>query len=313
MKYSFVIPCYNSEATIKVVVSEIFETMQSHNELDFEIILVNDYSKDGTENVIFNLSNENTNVTAITMSKNFGQHSALLAGYSFTSGDIVISLDDDGQTPANQVYDLINKLEEGYDVIFAKYPDKQHNFMRNLGSKLNDVMANKLMNKPKNLYLSSYFVARKYIINEMLKYNSPYPYISGLVLRTTASISNVNVKHRNREIGKSGYTFTSLIKLWLNGFTAFSIKPLRISVYIGIIAAFFGLLLLIYSLVNWLNNPMVPQGWTSMIATTAILGGIILAVLGMIGEYIGRIYMSLNETPQYVIKKTSRDNNHEEK
>lgn len=303
MLYSFVIPCYNSEKTISSVVKEIQDKMQDMQINDYNIILVNDYSKDNTKEVIFHLAEENDNIIALSMAKNFGQHAALLAGYKFAKGDYVISLDDDGQTPANQIDRLINKINEGYDVVFANYVSKHHSSFRNFGSKVNDFMAVKLINKPKDLYLSSYFIARKFVIEEMLRYNQPFPYVSGLILRTTANVCNVNVEHRSREVGESGYTFGKLFKLWLNGFTAFSIKPLRVSVYCGILVAIFGFCMVAYALYNWATNPDAVMGWTSTIALIAIIGGVILVVLGMIGEYIGRIYLSINNSPQYVIRE----------
>lgn len=303
MKYSFVIPCYHSAKTIGGVVNEIVSKMQQMQEGSYEIILVDDCSGDGTKEAVFQLAEQMKNVTAVTFSKNFGQHAALLCGYRLVQGDYVISLDDDGQTPANEVDRLIDKMNEGYDVVFASYPNKQHSSFRNFGSKVNDYMARKLINKPKDLYLSSFYIARRYVIDEMVQYKNPFPYVSGLVLRTTSSICNVDVDHRSRETGSSGYTFSKLFKLWLNGFTAFSIKPLRISIYWGLIVAVFGLVLFIYSIINWFNNPAVPMGWTSTTATLAIIGGSILVVLGMIGEYIGRVYISMNDSPQYVIKE----------
>ena len=303
MDYSFVIPCYNSSKTIRSVVEEINSTMERLMYHSFNIILVNDFSSDNTKEVIFDIACKYENVIAISMSKNFGQHAALLAGYKYANGNFVISLDDDGQTPANQVDRLINKINEGYDVVFASYNNKHHSAFRNFGSKVNDYMATKLINKPRDLYLSSYFIARKFVIDEMLRYQQPFPYVSGLVLRTTANICNVPVDHRSREIGNSGYNFVKLFKLWLNGFTAFSIKPLRIAVYLGFLIAFFGFLTVIYALVNRLTNPNFMIGWTSLIALIAIVGGMILIVLGMIGEYIGRIYISINNSPQYVIRE----------
>lgn len=257
MKYSFVIPCYNSSKTIVSVVDEIMDTMKKDL---FEIILVNDYSSDNTKDVIFDIAEKYDNVMSINFSKNFGQHAALLAGYSKTSGEYIISLDDDGQTPANQVYRLIDKLNEGYDIVFANYKVKHHNKFRNIGSKINDLMAGKLINKPKGLYLSSYFIAKRYVIDELIKYDSSFPYVSGLLLRTTSNVVNVDVDHRDRVYGESGYTFMKLLMLWLNGFTAFSIKPLRVSVYMGVLVAIVGFILLIYSLLNKIINPEVPMG-----------------------------------------------------
>jgi glycosyltransferase, family 2 len=301
-KISFVIPCYNSSKTIESVVNEIVTTVNQRDD-EYEIILVNDCSTDDVWNVIKKLRKDNRRIKGICFAKNFGQHSALMAGYNKASGDIVVSLDDDGQTPADEVYSLIDKLNEGYDVVYASYDHKQHSSARNLGTKLNNMMCEKLLGKPKGLTITSYFVAKRFVIDEIKKYSNSYAYVPGLVLRTTNSIASVPVNHRAREEGKSGYSFTKLIALWMNGFTAFSVKPLRISTFIGMMTAVIGFIYCIFILVNKIINPKVPIGWTSTIGVMLLIGGMILFVLGMIGEYLGRAYISLNNSPQYVIKE----------
>ena len=301
-KISFVIPCYNSSKTIESVVNEIVTTVNKRDD-EYEIILVNDCSTDDVWNVIKKLRKYNSRIKGICLAKNFGQHSALMAGYNKASGDIVVSLDDDGQTPADEVYSLIDKLNEGYDVVYASYDHKQHSSVRNLGTKLNNMMCEKLLGKPKGLTITSYFVAKRFVIDEIKKYSNSYAYVPGLVLRTTNSIASVPVNHRAREEGKSGYSFTKLIALWMNGFTAFSVKPLRISTFIGMMTAVIGFIYCIFILVNKIINPKVPIGWTSTIGVMLLIGGMILFVLGMIGEYLGRAYISLNNSPQYVIKE----------
>lgn len=302
MKISFVIPCYNSSKTITKVVDEIVTVVKEKKD-DYEIILVNDSSTDNVWEVIKQLSKENKKIKGICFAKNFGQHSALMAGYNKTSGDIIVSLDDDGQTPADEVYSLIDKLEEGYDVVYASYENKKHNAARNIGTKINNIMCEKLLSKPKNLTLTSYFVARRFVIEEVEKYNNSYAYVPGLVLRTTKAISSAPVKHRARQEGNSGYSLKKLIALWMNGFTAFSVKPLRISSFIGVFTALIGFLYCIYILINKIVNPLTPVGWSSTIGVILLIGGMILFVLGMIGEYLGRVYISLNNSPQYVIKE----------
>lgn len=313
MLISFVIPCYGSEKTIEDVVCEVKDTIGKRKNLDYEIILVNDNSPDRVLEKIKLLANNDFKIKGIDIAKNFGQHSALMAGYNIAKGEIVVSLDDDGQTPANEVFKLIDKLEEGYDVVFARYETKKHSLFRNFGSSVNDIMARVLIGKPKDLYLSSYFVAKSFVIKEIVRYKNAYPYVSGLVLRTTNKFINVDVNHRSREIGNSGYTFKKLLNLWINGFTAFSVKPLRISLLIGVIFACFGFLFGIYIIVNKFINPNVPVGWSSTMAFSAFLGGLILVMLGMIGEYVGRIYLSINNSPQYVIRESinTEENNYE--
>lgn len=303
-KISFVVPCYNSENTIEKVIEEVDTTIKKQEDYSYEVILVNDCSKDNVWNKIKQICEKNKNVKGVSFAKNFGQHAALIAGYKYVSGDIVVSIDDDGQIPVDEVFSLIEKIEEGYDVVYASYANKKHSFFRNIGTKLNNFMCEKLLKKPKELMITSYFAAKKFIIDEVVKYNNPYTYVPGLVLRTTNNIASVPVKHRQREVGSSGYNFKKLLSLWINGFTAFSVVPLRISMILGITISFLGFIYMIYVLINKIINPIVPLGWTSTISILLLLGGMILFVLGMIGEYIGRIYISINNSPQYVIKET---------
>lgn len=302
MKISVIIPCYGSEKTLEKVVEEVTMTMRQRD-VDYEIILVNDCSPDNVWGVITRLAEENEKITGISFAKNFGQHSALLAGYRACTGDLILSMDDDGQTPADELFFLVDKVEEGYDVVYATYDNKQHSGFRNLGSKVNDFMCEKLLGKPKGLMVSSYFIAKKFIIDEICKYKNPYCYVLGLVLRTTNNIGSVPVKHRVREIGQSGYTLKKLLALWMNGFTAFSIQPLRIATMLGVVFAIFGFVYTVYIIINHFCNPLTPIGWSSTIAAIMVVGGLILSVLGMIGEYLGRVYISLNDAPQYVIKE----------
>ena len=302
MKYSFVIPCYNSSQSISLVVKEIQDKMLEMQETEYEIILVNDHSKDNTKEVIFSLADQ-PNIRAISLAKNSGQDAACLCGYKASKGDYVISLDDDGQNPANEVDKLINKLNEGYDVVIAHYPNKQHESWRNIGSKVNDIMEIEMLGKPKELYVGSYFIAKRFIIDQITQYTNPYPYIRGLLLSATDNIANVDVHHRSREFGTSQYTLKKLLGLWINGFTSFSVKPLRISTVIGGVIALLGFVMTLYAVIHKLLHPEISAGWASLMSVTTMIGGMILLMLGMIGEYVGRIYISINHTPQYVIQE----------
>ncbi|MDE7259574.1 MAG: glycosyltransferase family 2 protein, partial [Lachnospiraceae bacterium] len=232
---SFVIPCYRSVQTIGRVVEEIDTVMEKMPEYEHEIVLVNDSSPDDTFEVIRGLCARRKDICGINLARNFGQHAALMAGFRYIRGEIVVCLDDDGQTPADEVGKLLGEIEEGYDVVYAKYTHKQHSGFRNFGSKINELMTRVMLGKPKELYLSSYFAARRFVVDEMMRYTNPYPYVIGLVLRTTKNITNVEVSHREREVGTSGYTIGKLLGLWFNGFTAFSIKPLRVATAMGCI------------------------------------------------------------------------------
>lgn len=303
---SFVIPCYCSEATLSNVITEIEDKMESMKENGkgyyYEIVLVDDCSPDNTSNIISQLCQKQY-IKAFRFSKNFGQHAALMAGIKNTIGDYVVCLDDDGQTPANEVDKLLDKLEEGYDAVYAKYENKHHSSFRNWGSKVNDYMLRSMLGKPSQLYISSYFAVKRFVVDNMITYTNSYPYVIGLVLRATVNITNVVVQHRNRAAGVSGYNLKRLLKLWLNGFTAFSIKPLRFAILLGGISALLSFLYEIYLIINKILNPNVPLGFSSIMSAIGLFSGLIMIMLGLIGEYIGRIYISINNSPQYVIRE----------
>lgn len=301
-KVSFVIPCYRSALTIGNVVKEIQDTMKTLEQYTFEIILVNDCSPDDTFEVITKLCEENENICGVDLAKNFGQHGALMAGFHQVTGDILVCLDDDGQTPADEVGKLLAEIENGQDVVYASYDHKKHSLFRNFGSWMNEKMAQFLLGKPKELFVSSYFAARRFIVDEMLKYENAYPYVIGLVLRTTKRISNVPVQHREREIGTSGYTLGKLLALWFNGFTAFSTKPLRIATMSGVVFACMGFLYAVYTIIKKFVNPAVPMGFSSLMSAILLIGGMIMIMLGLIGEYIGRMYICMNNAPQFVVR-----------
>lgn len=311
-KLSFVIPCYRSEYTITGVVQEIIATVETRTEYSYEIILVSDHSPDNVFQVIKQLTKNNANVKGIELTKNFGQHSALMAGYRECTGDIIISLDDDGQAPANELFSLVDEVNKGYDVVYATYPTIQQNSFRVWGTHVNRYMMEKLIGKPQELETTSYFACKNYIITEIIRYQNAFPYISGLIFRTTNNIGNVPVKHRARAEGTSGYNLKKLFSLWMNGFTAFSVKPLRIATVTGIICAVAGFIYGFYTIVNKMINPATPAGWSSTMAVLLFIGGMIMLILGLIGEYIGRIYICINNSPQYVIRETVSINKEQE-
>jgi undecaprenyl-phosphate 4-deoxy-4-formamido-L-arabinose transferase len=305
-KISFVIPCYRSEKTVGHVVDEIRETMAALYETKgytYEIVLVNDSSPDNTMGTIRTLCEQDPKIKGIGFARNFGQHAALMAGLRASEGDYVVCLDDDGQTPADEVDKLLSKLEEGYDAVYASYGHKQHSAFRNLGSKVNELMTRVMLDKPAELYISSYFAVKRFIVEDMICYENSYPYVIGLVLRATKNIVNVPVNHREREEGTSGYTIKKLLGLWFNGFTAFSVKPLRLATCMGAFSAFAGFAYGIYTIIKRFVYPDVPLGYSSMMAALVFFCGMIMVMLGLIGEYIGRIYISMNSSPQYVIRE----------
>lgn len=307
MKISIVIPCYASARFLDNTINEIIKEISKLNQYEFEIILVNDCSPDDTFDVVKENSKNFINIVGVDLAKNFGQHAALMAGFQHVTGDIVVCMDDDGQTPASEIHKLIEEISEDCDVVYARYQKKKHAWYRNVGSKINALMTEWMLGKPKNLYISSFFAAKRYVIEEVKKYKNAYPYVIGLILRTTKSIKNVDVTHKEREVGESGYSFKKLIALWMNGFTAFSIKPLRIADVIGVILALFGFCFLVIVVIKRVVcGDSGAVGWSSLISVLLFIGGIIMCILGIIGEYIGRIYICINNAPQYVIKELIR-------
>ena len=306
---SFIIPCYRSENTIGSVAEEIKSAMNELSGYDYEIVLVNDSSPDNTFKTISALANADKHITAVDLAKNFGQHAALMCGMRHAKGDIIVCLDDDGQTPADEVGKLLEKIEEGYDVVYASYEDKQHSGFRRFGSLVNSRMTEIMLSKPRELALTSYFAAKRFIIDEMLRYENCFPYVMGLVLRSTKNICNVPVTHRAREEGQSGYNLGKLLGLWFNGFTSFSIKPLRFATYFGTFTAFCGFLYALIIVIRYFTVNMAPLGWPSTTSLLLIIGGIILIVLGLIGEYVGRIFMCVNSSPQYVEREVVKAEN----
>ena len=303
-RISFVIPCYCSEKTIPIVIEEIHSIMRGNTGYDYEIILVNDFSPDSVYKVISDLAQIDMRIKGIDLAKNFGQHSALMAGYGAAQGDIVVSLDDDGQIPLENVFELIKKIEDGYDVVYASFENNVRGGFRTFGTRMNDIMANILLQKPKELHITSFFAMKKFVCEEIIRYQSPYPYVSGLVLRTTKNVCNISMKQRARLMGASGYNFHKLLSLWLNGFTAFSIKPLRIATIAGAFCAFMGFLFGVWVIIRKLCHPEILAGYSSMVDLLLFIGGVIMLMLGLIGEYIGRIYICINQSPQYVVRQT---------
>ncbi len=304
MFISFIIPCYQSQNSLEKVVETIENTVNLRKDFTSEIILVNDNSPDDTWGKIKELTEKYDNVIGIDIAKNSGQQCAIMAGLRYSKGDLVAVSDDDGQTPIETIFEFYDKMQEGeYDVVCAKYVDRgKRSAFRRLGSRANTLMINFFLERPEGIDTSVYFLAKRFVVEEMVKYNNAYPHMGGLLLRTTYNIGNVEVKQKERIEGTSGYNMKKLLSTWANGLTTFSIKPLRLATVCGVFMALLGFLIIIGLVILKLTRNNIAIGWTSMIATTILIGGMIMMMLGVIGEYVGRIYLTLNENPQYVIR-----------
>ena len=305
LKLSVVIPCYRSALFLETTVREVVGVLESMETLDYELILISDASPDDTYAVIEKCARENQRIIGAELSRNYGQHAALLAGYRMASGDYIVSMDDDGQTPAEGIPVLLEEIQKGFDVVFAKYPNIMQTRFRRFGSLLNQKMMGWLLSKPKAITTTSFFIFNRLVCDEIKKVTTPYPYIAGLIFRVTQKVSNVCVVQRKRSAGASNYSLHKLISLWLNGFTSFSVKPIRIATIIGMVVSFCGFIGIILVIVNKFIHPDAPLGYSSLMTVVLTLGGAIMFVLGMIGEYIGRIFISINNPPQYTIRTTT--------
>jgi len=299
---SLVIPVYNGSRTIGTLVEQ---TPKIFGSISFEIVLVNDGSEDESETVCIQLAEKfPQNVTFVHLSRNFGEHSAVLAGFTEARGRYVAVLDDDGQNPPEEVVRMLDELKrKNYDVVYGHYIEKKHSWFRNLGSRFNDRIATLMLHKPKDLYLSSFKVMNRFLVNEITKYRGPYPYTDGLIYRVTRNIGQIPVEHRASLSGPSRYTFRRLVRLWLNMFLNFSIKPLRISVYVGLFASCLSIVALIAILIDklWIT-PDLTVGIPTVLGSIVFFSGIQLMILGLVGEYLGRLYLDQTGTPQYVVR-----------
>ena len=303
---SFVIPCYRSEKTIAQVINEIIETVALRPSFDYEIIAVNDCSPDGVYSVLAGIAAENQKIKVIDLAKNMGKHAAVLAGYSVARGEYVVDLDDDFQSPGYELWRLMEPLlGDECDYVTAKYSRKRQSILKNLGSDFNLAVSTVMLEKQKALRFENFSAMKYFVSREIVKYKNPYPYLEGLVLRVTRRIATVEMEERERgDDRETGFTLKKSVSLLVNGLTAFSVKPLRVASLLGVAFALCGFALGFVTILNKLANPSVPAGYSSIMAVVLFSSGTVMLLLGVIGEYVGRIYICLNDSPQYVIRET---------
>lgn len=304
MDLSIVIPVYRSAAILPKLLDEISLSVPSG--LIFEVILVNDGSPDNSWHVIQQLAENNPNIIGINLRKNAGQHNAIMAGLREASGEVIAMMDDDFQHPPCYLPDFFNAIQKGADVCYSRFRKIKQKYWKVLGSYFNGYVANFLLDKPKDLYLSPYKAISKSIRDVIVNYDGPYPYIDGLILSCTDSISVIDVDHQERSIGKGGYSFRKSLSLWIMMATGFSVKPLRLATLLGFAASFFAFLLIIALIIFKLFLGIQIQGWASLATISLFLGGVQLLALGIMGEYMGRSYLKLNGKPQSIVKETTR-------
>jgi glycosyltransferase involved in cell wall biosynthesis len=302
MIISIVIPVYNGAATIGALVGRLIDVLDAYS---LQIVLVNDGSADRSDEVCRALqANFPEQVVYVKLAKNFGEHNAVMAGLHRAAGDYVVIMDDDFQNPPEEVVRLIDyACTHDDDVVYTRYPRRRHHWLRILGSHFNDRVAGWLCDKPPGLYLSSFKCLNAFTVKEIIQYRGPFPYVDGLILRCTRSIGTIEVRHDPRREGRSNYTLRKLVSLWLNMSVNFSVRPLRVSTLMGLTFSGSGFVLGIAMAIKRLLSASFPIGWASMIVAILVLSGIQLAMLGIVGEYLGRLFLMCNHTPQFVVRE----------
>jgi undecaprenyl-phosphate 4-deoxy-4-formamido-L-arabinose transferase len=273
---------------------------------DYEIVFVNDGSKDNSWQKITSLAEKNNSIIGINLRKNSGQDNALLAGLRIAKGNYCVIMDDDLQHNPSDIINLYEFCNKGFDVCYANFAELKQNKVKNAGSGLNGYMAQVLLHKPKGIYLSPFKVINKSTVNEIVKFAGPYPYIDGIILTITQNITQIDVKHLPRLKGKSNYTFSKSVSVFMKMFTGFSVIPLRLATLSGLVATMLGFGLSIKYVYDYFFKKDFVPGWTTVVVLIIFFSGLILTTLGIIGEYIGRLYLTLNNKPQYSISEIVR-------
>ncbi len=291
---------YNSENSIEPLLDRLSVALPG---VDYEVILVNDGSRDESEAVCSRLATARSEVKFLSLRRNFGEFNAVMCGLNHANAQYCVMIDDDFQNPPEEILKLIETAEQGhFGVVYAYYDKKEHAAYRNLGSRFVNWITSFLLDKPKDLYLSSFKLIRQEVVEEIIKYTGPYPYIDGLIFRVTRNIGTVQVTHNKREEGRSSYTPRKLISLFLNILFCYSALPIRLFMPIGLGLAGLGTALLFFLLGQWIIGPD-PKGWQVVTATLIFIGGIQCTLLSVLGEYIGKNFMAQSGQPQYVIKR----------
>jgi undecaprenyl-phosphate 4-deoxy-4-formamido-L-arabinose transferase len=298
---SIVIPVFNGATTIGPLTDAIVEANPGFR---LQVVLVNDGSADATRGVCLSLSRRHAGtVRFVDLARNVGEHNAVMAGLSRTTGDYCVVMDDDFQNPPEEAYRLARKAaDERLDIVFGSYAEKRHHWARNLGSWAVNAMARRLMRLPEGLYLSSFKCLSRFAVEHVVAYRGPFPYVDGLALRATRNIGVLPTPHARSRKGRSGYTVGKLLRLWGTMMINFSVFPLRIGTLLGVAFSLLGLAGASYVVAEKARNPSLPIGWPSLIVAILLLSGVQLLILGMIGEYLGQLVLTVNGTPQYVVR-----------
>ena len=298
---SIVVPVYRGAATVGLLVEALSKL---HPEGGLEVVLVNDGSPDNSGDVCRALVGTATiPVTYVEHSRNFGEHNAVMTGLRHARGAYVITMDDDLQNPPEEVVKLYDHARlGGWDVVYTRYAKKEHAGWRNLGSRFANRVADWLLDKPRGLYLSSFRCMAAAMVHEVTLYRGPYPYVDGLLMQVTQRIDSIEVQHLPRSEGRSNYNLRRLVLLWLNLATSFSLAPLRLATLLGLVMALLGTAGAVATIIEALSSDRTPSGWASTMTVILLVSGVQSMILGVLGEYVGRTFLSANGKPQGAIR-----------
>ena len=292
MLLSVVIPVYHGAITICRLVQSVQEQLGAYS---CEIILINDGSKDDSEKICLVLAEKFNNISFLSLRKNFGEFNAVMCGLNYSKGEYIVIIDDDFQNPPSEIIKLLETAQEGnFDVVYGQYDEKKHHQFRNMGSWFVNQITTLLFKKPQDLYLSSFKLIKKEVVEEICLYKGPYPYIDGLIFNVTDNIGKVTVEHNNRHHGESNYTFKKLASLFLIILFGYSLLPVRIALFLGLLSTFGALILSVFQFLNMVDFPIR--------LVVLFFGGVQLISIGIVGEYIGKTFLTQNNTPQYTLK-----------
>jgi len=298
---SIVIPVYNSQDNLAELARQIQDAL---SDMRYELILVNDGSRDRSWDVIVELCKVYPDIIGVNLRKNSGQDNAIMAGLSYAAGNYTVIMDDDIQHSPYDIMKLYDECRKGYDICYANFLKKNQALWKNLGSWFNGKIADILIDKPKHIYLSPFQIIRKDVVDEVLKYRGPYPYVQGLLLQITSNVTQITIDHHERFRGRGNFNFFRSMSVFFKLATSFSVYPLRIASLMGFLVASLGFGLAVYYLIDYFLSDHKVEGWLTLVLINLIIGGMVLTSIGLIGEYMGRMYLSLNAKPQYTIKET---------
>lgn len=299
--YSVVIPVFNSRDIVGATVKDVVTFFEGRNET-FEVVLVNDGSQDGSWEVVRDLATADPRIVAVRFLRNFGQHNANLAGFAEARGTWIVTMDDDGQNPAEEIAHLVDAAAAGdHDVVFGRFDKKKASSVRGLGTRLMAMMNRRIFGKPKDLTVSNFRLLHRDVVQRILDSGNTYPYITGQALLYSASPGNADVRHLPRAGGQSTYSLRKIVSLMLRIMFSYSPAPLQLMAGLGAVVAISSFGIGVIYLIHGMVSDSQVEGWTTVVVLLAFLNGVAIAMLSMLGEYMVRTLRQVTDRRSYLV------------